>query len=98
MTTADAWLSTWSATRSHANFVQNAAAVVTPTLLIELSGDQACFPADASDMFATFAAEDKTHVKVQGLHFGQALHRGLPTAIEQAADQIGPWLSERGFA
>lgn len=95
VTTPAAWLSTWSANHSRANFVRNVASVVTPTLLIELTGDQACFPADASAMHAALAAADKTHVRVAGQHFGQPITRGAPTGIELAAEQIGKWLADR---
>jgi hypothetical protein len=95
VTTPAAWLSTWSGTQSHANFLRNAAAVASPTLLIELTGDQACFPADARAMYAAIGATDKTHVRAPGLHFGQALRPGAPTGIELAAQHIGRWVAER---
>ncbi|BCJ50377.1 hypothetical protein Asp14428_18520 [Actinoplanes sp. NBRC 14428] len=93
--TPASWLSTWSANHSRANFVRNVTGVVTPTLLIELTGDQACFPADASAMHAALAATDKTHVRVAGQHFGQAMKPGGPTGIALAAEQIHKWLLDR---
>ncbi|SDF46667.1 hypothetical protein SAMN05216553_101769 [Lentzea fradiae] len=93
--TPASWLSTWSANHSRANFVRNAAGVVTPTLLIELTGDQACFPADARAMHTALAATDRTHVRVAGQHFGQAIEPGAPTGIELAAEQIRKWLADR---
>lgn len=95
VTTPAAWLSTWSANHSRAHFVRNAAGVERPTLLIELTGDQACFPSDAQRMHEAFAAGDKTHVRVEGQHFGQALRRGGPTGVELAAEEIRKWLAER---
>ncbi|MFC5676002.1 alpha/beta hydrolase [Aeromicrobium endophyticum] len=95
ITTPSAWMSTWSATTSRANFVKNVSAVASPTLLIELTGDQACFPADARQMYAALPALDKKHVRVAGTHFGGAVAPGEPTGTELAAQQIGRWLKER---
>jgi hypothetical protein len=95
VTTPEAWLSTWSANSSRANFMRNAPSVTSPVLLVELTGDQACFPADARAMLEAFGSEDTSHVRVPGLHFGQPLHRGEPSGIELAWRHIGPWLEER---
>jgi hypothetical protein len=95
ITTPGAWMSTWSATTSRANFVQNACGVTAPSLLVELTGDQACFPADAREMYAALAASDKTHVQVAGTHFGGPIAPDEPSGIELSARQIGRWLRER---
>lgn len=95
ITTPTAWMSTWSATTSRANFVRNAASVTVPTLLVELTGDQACFPADAREMYAALPASDKKHVRVPGTHFGGPLTPEGPTGTEGSAQQIGRWVSER---
>jgi hypothetical protein len=50
LTTPDAWLSTWSGLSSQAGFVRCAPGVSAPTLLLELTGDQAAFPADSRAM------------------------------------------------
>jgi hypothetical protein len=47
LTTPEAWLSTWSGLSSNADFVRCAPGVTVPTLFIELTGDQAAFPADS---------------------------------------------------
>lgn len=93
--TPDAWLSTWSGNASRADFVRCAPGVTAPTLLVELTGDQACFPADADRMFAALGASDLTRMAVEGTHFGGALRPGAPTGAALAAEQIGPWLAER---
>jgi len=95
ITTPEAWMSTWSATTSRAHFVTNARGVSSPTLLIELTGDQACFPADAREMYRALPAADKKHVRVAGTHFGGPIAPGEPTGTELAAQQIGRWLQER---
>ncbi|MGV9711014.1 alpha/beta hydrolase [Gordonia sp. NPDC003424] len=95
LSTPDAWLSTWSANTSNADFLRCATGVVTPTLFVELTGDAACFPADACAMVDAFGARDKHHVRVAGTHFGGPIAPGEPTGAELAAAHIGPWLAER---
>lgn len=73
LTTPEAWLSTWSAISSRAGFLRCAPAVRVPSLLIELTGDQACFPADAAAMVDALGAADVTRIRVRGKHFGGAL-------------------------
>ncbi len=95
ITTPAAWMSTWSATTSRAHFVRNARSVAAPSLLIELTGDQACFPADAREMYGALPSSDKKHVRVPGTHFGGPLTPGGPTGTELSAQHVGRWLSER---
>lgn len=92
LVTPDAWLSTWSVTTSNANFVRCAPGVTVPTLLIEFTGDQACFPADIKRMQKALGATDLTVVSVPGTHFGGPIVEGAPTGASLAAQQIGPWL------
>ena len=94
ITTPAAWMSTWSATTSRANFVANAPGVTSPSLLVELTGDQACFPSDARAMYAALATPDKKHVKVPGTHFGGPIAPGEPTGSELAVQQMRRWLQE----
>lgn len=93
--TPGSWLSTWSANTSRANFVRNVRSVHSPVLLVELTGDQACFPADAREMYAAIPARDKTHVRVAGTHFGGPIGPGEPTGTHLAAQRIRRWLVER---
>lgn len=93
--TPGSWMSTWSATTSRASFLKNAPAVHTPTLLVEFTGDQACFPADARAMYAAFNTPDKEHVRIPGMHFGQPLAKGEPSGMRLAAQRIERWLDER---
>ncbi|MEL5953556.1 hypothetical protein AADR41_01905 [Streptomyces sp. CLV115] len=95
ITTADAWLSTWSGLSTNADFVRCAPGVRTPTLFIELSGDQACTPQEAGTMFNALGAADKQHLRLRGTHFGAALTPGEPTGIARAAQAIDSWLSDR---
>jgi len=93
--TPESWLSTWSANTSNAGFLECAPDVTAPALLIELTGDQACFPADARAMFTALGSSDKEHQQVRGRHFGGAIHEGEPTGISLAAEVLGQWLGSR---
>lgn len=95
LTTPEAWLSTWSGLSSNAGFLRCAPAIGVPTLFIEITGDQACFPADARAMVEAIGTDDVEHVRVRGRHFGAALAEGEPTAAASAGAEIGRWLAQR---
>ncbi|SDE66972.1 alpha/beta hydrolase [Pseudonocardia oroxyli] len=100
LATPEAWLSTWSGLSSNADFVRCAPSVTVPTLFLELTGDQAAFPADSARMIAALGTApipggDLTTAKVRGLHFGAALAPGEPTGNELAAAEIATWLEKR---
>ncbi|QRY83663.1 alpha/beta hydrolase [Tsukamurella tyrosinosolvens] len=94
LTTPEAWLSTWSALSSRAGFLRCAPAITVPTLFIEITGDQACFPKDARAMVAALGADDVEHVRVRGKHFGAALTAGEPTAAALAGTHMERWLAK----
>ncbi|OLT16179.1 alpha/beta hydrolase [Pseudonocardia sp. CNS-139] len=95
LTTPEAWLSTWSGLSSNADFVRCAPAVTVPTLFVELTGDQAAFPADSHRMIDALGAADLTTATVRGLHFGGPVTDGEPTGNELAAAEITTWLDKR---
>jgi hypothetical protein len=95
LTTPEAWLSTWSGLSSNASFTRSAPGVTVPTLFIELTGDQAAFPADSRQMIEALGAEDLTTATVRGLHFGGPIADSEPTGNELAATEIISWLSKR---
>jgi hypothetical protein len=95
LATPDAWLSTWSGLSSNAGFLRCAPGVRVPALFVELTGDQACFPEDAGAMVNALGADDVTHVRVEGTHFGGPIRRGAPTGASLAAAEIGGWLAQR---
>ena len=95
LTTPEAWLSTWSGLTSRAGFARCAPGVTVPTLFIELTGDQAAFPADTRAMIGALGAGDLTTATVRGLHFGGAIAAGEPTGNELAAAEIVAWLAQR---
>ena len=90
--TPEAWLSTWSATHTNADFLRCAPGVTVPTLFVELTGDQACFPADAQAMVGALGASDTTFRRVRGTHFGGAIEDGERTGAQAAAVEIDHWL------
>ena len=87
--------SAFSGLSSNADFVRCAPGVTVPTLFVELTGDQAAFPADSRRMVAALGAADLTTVTVRGLHFGGAIAEGEPSGNELAADEIAAWLGAR---
>jgi len=94
-TTPEAWLSTWSGLSSRADFLRCIPKVVAPTLLIELTGDQASFPADVGAIVEAHGAQDFTLARVAGTHFGGPLVPDGPTGNQLAAREIGGWLAQR---
>lgn len=95
LTTPDAWLSTWSANHTNADFVRCAAGVRLPTLYLEFSGDQAALPDVNARMFDALAGADKVRHVVRGQHFGQPIAEGEPTGYAAAAVHVDRWLADR---
>lgn len=95
LVTPEAWLSTWSANTTNADFLRCAPGVRAQSLFVEFTGDAACFPEDAKRMIAALGTDDVTHRKVAGTHFGGPIRPGQPTGASLAAVEIGGWLAER---
>ena len=95
LSTAEAWMSTWSATTTNADFLRCAPGVTVPTLLLEFTGDQASFPADIAAFRTALAADDLTVAPVPGTHFGGPAGPGAPPGHELAGSVIAGWLSAR---
>jgi hypothetical protein len=95
LTTPDAWLSTWSGLSSCAGFARCAPGVRAPTLFLELTGDQAAFPADSRAMTDALGAADLTVDRVRGTHFGGPVAPGEPAGSQLAGERITAWLRER---
>jgi hypothetical protein len=95
LATPDAWLSTWSGLSSNADFLRCTPSVTAPTLLIELTGDQACFPEDIERMAKNLGAADLTTTAVAGTHFGGPIGKSAKSGANLAAVEIGRWLSDR---
>ncbi|MCW2758569.1 MAG: hypothetical protein JWO46_2315 [Nocardioidaceae bacterium] len=95
LATPEAWLSTWSGLSSRADLARCAPGVPVPVLLVELTGDQACFPADAERFASGFASSDVTHVRVPGRHFGAPLRKGMTSGATLAGVAMNDWMGER---
>lgn len=88
----ESWLSTWSGLSSNALLKKTLPALRQPTLLIEYTGDQACFPFVIQQIFDDIAASEKSHVRVRGDHHGRALAPDEALGREVAARHIQDWL------
>jgi pimeloyl-ACP methyl ester carboxylesterase len=95
LTTPEAWLSTWSGLSSHADLAACLPEVAAPMLLVELTGDQACFPADAARFCELVGSEDSTHVRVPGRHFGAPLEEGMTSGATLTGQKMAQWLGAR---
>jgi pimeloyl-ACP methyl ester carboxylesterase len=95
LSTAEAWMSTWSANTTNAGFRRCAPGVTVPTLLLEFTADQASFPADISAFAAALGADDLTVDAVPGTHFGGPARPDAPPGHQLAAGVIENWLSAR---
>lgn len=95
LSTAEAWMSTWSATTTNADFLRCAPGVTVPALLLEFTGDQASFPADIEAFRGALGASDLTVESAAGTHFGGPAAPGAPHGSELAAAVIEDWLSAR---
>jgi pimeloyl-ACP methyl ester carboxylesterase len=93
--TPESWLSTWSGLSSNAALAATAPAIVQPTLLIEYTGDQACFPADVRAIRDAIAAQDKQHLRIRGDHHGRALQAGEEPGRYRAGRELAAWLQQR---
>lgn len=90
--TPESWLSTWSGISSNASFEKCGSALQQPVLMIEYSGDNTVFPADAEGIYASIASGDKQRHKVRGNHHGQSLKPDEPLGQDIAAAHIVDWL------
>ena len=95
LTTADAWLSTWSGISSNARFVSCVPEIAIPSLFVEYTADQATFPSVAREMFGAIGSADKTHERVVGTHFGGSPTPDGPPGGALAGTKIVEWLNKR---
>lgn len=95
LSTPEAWLSTWSANYSNADFVRCAPGVTAPSLFVELTGDQAGFPGDSARMREALGSADKSSCAVAGTHFGGPIAPGQPTGNQLVGEKVVEWLGER---
>jgi hypothetical protein len=95
--TPESWLSNWSALSSNASMERCAPAIRQPALLIQYTGDNSVFPAEAEEIYGLVGAKDKTRFKVRGNHHGMPIRTGDPSGQLEAGERIRAWLGEKGF-
>ncbi|HYD50631.1 MAG TPA: hypothetical protein VEB21_19905 [Terriglobales bacterium] len=93
--TARAWLSTWSGLSSNADVMRNAAKVTIPALVLQYSGDNAIFPADARSAFDALGSRDKHLEMVPGDHYGFAVGTQERAGALRAVARLIDWLEPR---
>jgi len=92
--TPESWLSTWSGLSSNATLAKAAPAITQPVLVVEYTGDQACFPGDVRQIFDSLASGSKRHLRVRGDHHGRALSPNEEPGRLEAGRLLGAWLKE----
>lgn len=91
----ESWLSTWSGLSSNALLAKTTPSIEQPSLLIEYTGDQACFPSIIREIFAGIRASDKRHERVRGDHHGRALGADEEPGRYLAGRILQAWLKEK---
>ena len=92
--TPESWLSTWSGVSSNATLVKTAPAISQPVLIIEYSGDQACFPDNVRQIYAALGSADKCHLRVSGDHHGRPLQPAAEPGRTAAGRLLANWLRD----
>lgn len=93
--TADSWLSTWSAISTNASMEKCAPSITQPTLMIQYTGDNSVFPADADLIFGWIGAADKRRERFSGDHHGRSVRDGSATPQHEAGAAIREWLQQK---
>jgi pimeloyl-ACP methyl ester carboxylesterase len=91
----ESWLSTWSGLSSNATVAKTAPAISHPTLVVEYTGDPACFPTAVRNIYSSIGSTDKHPVRVRGDHHGGALTRDEEPGRYVVGRLIRDWLRER---
>lgn len=89
--TLRAWLSMWSLSESQCRAQPHLARISQPSLVIQSSDDQGCYPSDARSIFGAVGAEDKMMKMIRGDHYLQR----PATARDETADIISAWVETR---
>lgn len=90
----ESWLSTWSGISSNALLEKTLPAMSQPTLLIEYTGDQACFPSMIRKIYDDIASTEKRFERVRGDHHGRALTPDEQPGRYVAGRLIQDWLRD----
>ena len=95
MMTAEGWLSTWSGLSTQVDMHRDARKVTQPLLSISFSADVTILPFVGRGVYENAASEDRTHVEVEGDHFGLREEGERDGGIVDAAAAIVAWLKPR---
>ncbi|MGB3072446.1 MAG: alpha/beta hydrolase [Ottowia sp.] len=93
--TPESWLSTWSALSSNASLAKTAPSITQPVLVVEYTGDQACFPGEVKRIVDAIASPAKRHLRVRGDHHGRALTADEEPGRLEAGRLLAQWLREQ---
>ncbi|HET6792893.1 MAG TPA: hypothetical protein VFH45_00540 [Acidimicrobiales bacterium] len=89
--TCRSWLSMWSLADSECRTELHLPSVTVPSLVVQSTEDQGCYPSDARAIFGALGSQDKTLEWMKGDHYLQA----PPEGRDQVADLIGAWVDAR---
>jgi len=95
LTTAEAWLSTWSGISSNARFVTCVPEITIPSIFVEYTADQATYPSVSRKMYDAIGSSDKTRESVVGTHFGGSPTADGPPGGAHAGAKVVEWLRQR---
>jgi hypothetical protein len=90
--TPESWLSNWSGLSSNAATLACVPRVGCPVLMIEYTGDNSVFPADAERIWQAIGSTRKTRHRVHGNHHGQRVDPAQPLGQAVAGQHIRDWL------
>jgi esterase/lipase len=88
--TLRSWLSMWSLKESKCRGAPNLAKVNCPSIVIQSTADQGCYPSDAQAIFDALGTTDKRLELVPGDHY----LLDPPDGRQRVADLIADWLRE----
>lgn len=92
VSTCRTWLSMWSLAESRCRGAPNLAKVTVPSLVIQSTADQGCYPSDAQVIFDALGAPDKQLEMVPGDHYLSNPDDARP----RTADLVADWLRAHG--
>src|SRR5438309_650474 len=84
------WLSMWSLAESQCRAVPHLARVTCPSIVLQSTADQGCFPSDAKMICDAICAQDKRLEMIPGDHY-----LTKPDDRTAVAGLIADWLRER---
>jgi pimeloyl-ACP methyl ester carboxylesterase len=90
----ESWLSTWSGVSSNASLAKTAPSITQPTLLVDYTGDPACFPTVVDSIFESVGSANKRRERVRGDHHGRALVFGEEPGRYVAGRLVQQWLRD----